>query len=178
MEKYLNQEEYAALQQRLRDGQANVDISRSIAWQFFVRVPSRSIQDATGRSLRLKKSVMLGSILIIGGILLVSLGLIIGNFGWGAALGVPLAGIFWTVVAGFTPDRGNQVQGGAIFLFVMVIAWLVPSDYGLPLALLATSLMIQRLSHVLAQFWVIELVSESFSAYDMMVEHINIVEAT
>ena len=47
-------------------------------------------------------------------------------------------------------------------------------DYSVPLFLFTLSLWVHRLTYVAAQAFLINIVTDSFSAYDMLAEHVAI----
>lgn len=174
MKKYLEADEYESLRSRIAAGKASMRVSKSVARQFFMRVTNESVKAETGESIPLKKLVIWSGVVAPVVLLFSALWQIVIDFGWAAAIAVPLVGIFWTVIAGFTAEKGGWIESIVALVLGLGIAWLLPSDYGLALALLTISLIIHRISHGLAQHWVERLVGRSFAAYDMLVEHITI----
>lgn len=174
MKRYLTEKEFSDLRPQLADGRVRLRISKSVARQFFLRVDNASIRNITGESLLLQKTVIRASIALGVILMLSALYVIIREFGWGAALAVPLAGIFWTVIAGFTSERGNWQHGAIGLALALALAWFLPLAYGLPLVLMAVSLMLLRIAYDLAQRWVEGLVMRSFPAYDMLVDHVDV----
>lgn len=172
MKYYLSENEFVEMRQRLQSGEASLTVAASVARQFFTRVSNASIEETTGRSMMLQKLAVFSGIVVATLLLLAGLGLVIYSFGWGAAILVPLLGIFWTVLAGFTGDRGNWIHTVVGLVVGVGLGLLVDDAYGTPLILLTVSLCIHRSTYQLAQYFVVDLVSTSFPAYDMMVEHI------
>ncbi len=174
MNKYLTPEQFEALRPALESGSTRLFISKSIARQFLMRVSNDSIVEETGSSMFLQKALIwAGVILSILGIL-VALGLLVLQLGWSAAIAVPLVGIFWTVVAGFSSDLGTWVHTALAALLVAVAAFLTPGHIAVPVLLVGGSLVIVRITYSLAQVFAIRLVGRSFAAYDMLVPHITI----
>lgn len=174
MNKYLDEADFENLRQKLEARQAKILISKSIARQFFFRVSNQSILETTGESLVFKKSAIWAILGLAMVLMLTTLGSIILDSGWSAAITVPLVGIFWTVVAGLTSHLGSWVHSAVALVAATLIAWFLPASYALPLMELTLSIVLIRFAHELAQRWVTALVSRSFAAYDMMAPHITL----
>jgi len=174
MKKYLTEDEYLSFQQRLARGEARLTIARRVARQFFTHVENASIRSITGRSMALQKLVIRVGIALPYVLLLLCIGAIIMYFGWFAALGVPLAGMFWTVIAGLTGDKGTWAHGTVGLVVGLGLAAVIDVIYAIPVTLCVISLWLHRMTYILAQLWITRLVSNSFAAYDMLVEHIDI----
>lgn len=172
MKKFLTEDEFKALQPRLETGSARILVSKSIARQFFLRVANDSIIETAGESMRTKKAVIWLMLAIGINLMLATLILITIQSGWGAALAVPLVGIFWTVIAGFTSHLGNWIHSVIGLILGIGLALMLPAGYAVPLAMLTLSLVSLRAANEIAQYWVTALLSRSYPAYDMMVEHI------
>jgi len=174
MKPYLTREQFDELRPRIEEGGVRMRVSKSIARQFFLRVENTSVRETTGESLQLEKALIWLILVTSIVLMLAALYFIVVDFGWGAAVAVPLVGIFWTVVAGFTSERGDWRHGAIGLALALGLAWIVPAAYGIPLALIAISLVLLRSAYDLAQHWVEDLVGRSFPAYDMLVDHVDV----
>lgn len=176
--RYLEADEFESLKSRITAGEASMRVSKSVSRQFFLRVTNESVKAETGESVSLQRIVIWVGALFPVFLLFAALWQIIVDFGWAATIAVPLVGVFWTVVAGFTADKGGWIESTIGLVLGIGIAAITASNYGVPLALITISLVVHRLSYALAQHWVERLVSQSFAAYDMLVEHIVINDPT
>jgi hypothetical protein len=174
MNRYLNEEEFEGLRRRIEAGKASVSIPRGISRQFFTRVDNASIRSTTGRSLIAQKLVIWTGITVSAALLVVCCAAVIFYFGWFASLGVPLVGMFWTVIAGLTGDQGTWLHGAIGLVVGLCLAAILEIGYGVPLALFVVSLWLHRSNYGLAQRWLTQLISTSYGAFDMLVEHIEI----
>ncbi len=170
----LTQEQYQDLQAKIARGQARVVVTRSLARQFFFNVANRNVRDLTGQSMRWPKFVVVALLIISVMMALTCFGLVISNFGWWATLGVPLVGIFWTVLAGFTTEMGSVSSTSAMVAAALMLSPMLPGDYSEPFVLFAGSLFSYRLAHFLAEYFFVGLIKRSFDAYDMLCEQIDI----
>lgn len=177
MKKYLTEEEFETVSQHLASGEASIVVPRRVARQFFTRVPIESIRATTGRFMFPQKIAIWVGVLASPALLVVCIGAVIYYFDWFAALAVPIVGMFWTVIAGLTGDKGDIWYGIAGLVAGLLLAWLLEPAYGIPLALFTVSLFIHRITYQVAELWLTGLVSSSFGAYDMLVEHIELEDA-
>jgi hypothetical protein len=174
MQHFINEAEFEALQPQLKAGTARISVPRAVARDFYLRVPNHSIRATAGQSeLGTKFLVWVG---IISAILLMLLcaAVIIWHFGWTAAFIVPLTGIFWTIVAGLTGDKGSFIRGTLALIPAGLLASLLPLNFAEPLVLLSCSLWIHRAVYLFAEWRLLKLVSSSFAAFDMLIEHLEI----
>lgn len=174
MKRYLTESEHEELRRSLERGDATLSVPRSVARQFFLRVDNASIVETTGESMVLQKSLIWLGIIGHATLFIASLVSIGYYFGWMATVGIPLVGIFWTILAGLTGDKGSMLHGSIGLAAAVLLAVLIPIGYAVPLILFATSLWLHRSCYMLAQYWVTSLVVRSFPAYDMLVEHIDV----
>lgn len=172
MNRYLNEEEFSSLQADFAAGNARVVIPRSIARQFFVRVDNDSIKATTNESAIIQKLMIWTGILTAPVLLAVCLLIISVELGWSAAFAVPLIGIFWTVLAGFTSESGAWYEITAA-LAVAFVVWLAyANNYALALFFFTMSLWVHRMTFILAQHFLEQIITSSFDAYDMLVDHV------
>ncbi len=174
MTNYLTESEHDILRAQISAGDASIQISKEVARQFFTHVSNSSVQSTLGESITFKKLVIYAGIFLPIALLVATLGAILYLFGWGAAIGIPLTGAFWTIVAGLAGARGSWVHDAVGLAAGMGIAVVIPPEYSIPLAMFTTSLIMYRLNYLLAQVWLERLVARSFVAYDMLVEHIKV----
>lgn len=174
MKKYLTEQEFETVRQHLASGEASLVVPRRVSRQFFTRVPVESIRATTGRFMLLQKIAIWAGVLAAPLLLVICIGAVIFYFDWFATLAVPIVGMFWTVIAGLTGDKGEVWYGVAGLAAGLLFAWLLEPAYAIPLALFSLSLFIHRITYEVAQIWLTGLVSSSFGAYDMLVEHIEL----
>lgn len=177
MKKYLTVEEFEALKARIARGTSGLQISRRVSRQFFTRVNNASIVETTGRSMLAQKLIVWSGVLASPALLLLAIAAIVFHFGWISAIAVPLVGTFWTVIAGFTGDKGTWWHGLIGLIAGLGLSAFIEPAYGIPLALFTVSLWIHRSNYRLAQIWLTQLITTSFGAFDMLVEHIDIRDA-
>ncbi len=174
MIKHLTAEEFEAVRSRVHAGKASIRIPRGVARQFFTHVSNRSIIDITDLSaLREKILVWLG----IGGALFALAAcvlLVVQWYGLWAVVAVPLIGIFWAILAGLTHEEGHWQTISIALLASMAAALFFSSPYAIVLFLFVLSLWIHRITYILAQHFLERLVLDSFDAWDMLVEHIDL----
>ncbi|MCB1647164.1 MAG: hypothetical protein KDI36_17010 [Pseudomonadales bacterium] len=174
MSEFLTETEFLELQPELQAGKARLCIPRSISRDFFIRVSNSSVENTTGHSLRLKKFVIWTGVAIPPLMFIACAAHVINEFAWTATLLIPLLGIFWTIVTGLTGDRGNFLAGTVAMLLAVGIASLLPQAYAVILLLISLSLWLHRCVFFLAQHWLVQLLAQSYPAFDMLVEHIEI----
>ena len=176
MAEYLSREEFAELQSRLSAGAARISVTRSMARHFFINVGNRSIRDLTGVSMRGQKSLVFMLLLIAFAIIAFCLFLTFEEFGWLAMFAVPLTGIFWTVIAGFTTEFGSALISTLLFIPCLVLAYFLPESYRWLFASFVTSIYFYRMAHIVAQHFLTMFVSTSYDAYEMLCEHIEVIQ--
>jgi hypothetical protein len=174
MAKYLTKEEYAVLQYDLSVGAAKLFVTRSMARQFFINVTHRNIKNLTGVSVLGEKLLVLASLASALVLITVCLALAVKEFGWGATFVVPLIGIFWTVVVGFTTDSGSMLVSTLLFIGCLALTYFLPEAYGWLFGIFVTSVYSYRIAHISAQSFLVTLVSSSYDAYNMLEEQIEI----
>ncbi|MEX0942608.1 MAG: hypothetical protein WD002_08690 [Pseudomonadales bacterium] len=171
---YLNETQFQEIQPKFISGQAQIKVDRNVARQVFTHVPNKSIVETTGRSMLGKKVIILTGLILPVILFLACLILIVYYFGWYSTIVVPLTGIFWTIIVGLTADKGTWIHSTAGIAVGLGIAVLVPINFGIPIALFSVSLWLQRMTYLLAEIWVTELVTQSYGAYDMLAEHLSL----
>ncbi len=174
---YLSKEEHGELRHKMSEGKTRVTLPRNLARQFFFKVGRGEVRDVTGESIALQKLGVLLSLFTSFVLIVTCLVLIVYEFGWLSMLALPLTGIFWTIIVGFTTELGNLIATAVGFVIVTAIALLAGEPYLAPLLLFSISIVLFRISHIMAQYFLIDLIVDSFDAYDMLAEHI-IVEDT
>ncbi len=102
------------------------------------------------------------------------LALVVKDFGWGATFAVPIIGIFWTVIVGFTTESGSVLLSTLLFVPCLILAYFLPEAYSELFGIFATSVYSYRISHIIAQRFLTTLVSSSYNAYNMLEEQIKI----
>jgi len=176
MTQLLSEKDYLALQKRLEAGTAELTVPRQIARQFFFRVTSKAVVSITGQSVLLQKAFLHLLFAVSVGLFMACLALLFTGFNLGAAIAIPAIGIFWTIITLLTSDKGNQWVGHlGVSLSLLPLLFLSPS-YSYPLALIGVSIWLHRWMYFLARYWLVALVTRSYDAFDMMVEHIDITE--
>ncbi len=178
MTTHLSADEFAGLQQEFREGRSAISIPRAVARRFFTHVAASAIRTTTGQGAFLKKTViwagLLFSPLVLGACCL----LVAWEFEWIATLVIPIIGIFWTIFAGYTSNIGRWQPATLLVAAAVANLYVMPPDLSRPLLLFILSLWIHRITYILAEHWLTGLVEKSFSAYEMLEEHIVIVEKT
>ena len=177
MSKYLTEEQFKAIQAHIRAGDASLTISRGIARRFFMRVSNASIKSSTGNSALLQKTLVwtiqacaLLCLLICGAIM-------IDSFGWWAALAVPVAGASWAILAGLTNEDGEWLSITILLAASIASYSFITPTYSLPLIFFVFSLWLHRMTYILAQKLLISIVEDSYAAYDMLAENVEIRDA-
>ncbi len=177
MTTYITEDEYTALQSRIETGDASVTIPRGVARQFFTHVNNASIKSITDTSMLMQKCLIWLAIAFSIMSLLVSAIFIIKSFGYWAAVAVPLTGIFWVLLAGLTYEEGSWMSLTAAFIASLVAIFFMAKVYSLPAFFFVLSVWVYRITYILAQTLLTGLVKESYAAFDMLVEHIDIQES-
>ena len=163
MADFLTQEEHAELVREIDAGSSNILVSRSMSRQFFINVGRRNVRDLTGISVILEKIIVLGLLAASIVLLIACLAFVITDFGWGALLAVPLIGIFWTILVGFTGEMGSWTSTIVIYLFVMLFSPLLGQSYGFAIMLFASSLAAYRVSHLAATHFLYRLFNQALA---------------
>lgn len=171
---YLSEQEHQELVDELAAGRASVQLSRHASRHFFLRVSSREVSETIDSSVIGQKFIVLGSLTIAIALIATSLGMLLLEQSWLAMFSVPLVGIFWTVIAGFTTEYGSMLSSTLLLLVAFAIAWVLPAGYQLPLVTFALSLFFYRLGHIAAQYFLKHIVTSSYQAWDMLAEHITV----
>jgi hypothetical protein len=177
MSKYLTEEEFKGVQAHIKVGDASLTISRSIARRFFMRVSNASIRSNTGNSALLQKMLVWLTQACALSCLLICGGMMIDSFGWWAALAVPVAGASWAILAGLTNEDGEWLSITILLAASIASYALVTSTYSMPLIFFVLSLWLHRMTYILAQKLLIDIVEDSYAAYDMLAENIEIQDA-
>jgi hypothetical protein len=171
---HLSKEKFDILMKSRADGKTVLSIPKQVARRFFTRVGNDSVKDTIGMSVNIQKLVILAGVLaspLIFGIFAISIYLHMGAAY--ASIVVPLAGICWTVVYGLTSHWGGWLVG-TIPLMAALALLMAGSGLGEPLFLFVLSIWLQRSTYLLAGKWLEHIVSSSYEAYEMLVEHITI----
>jgi len=177
MNRYLTEEEFKVIQAHIKEGDASLTISRSIARHFFMRVSNASIKSKTGNSALLQKALVWTSQVCALFCLLICGGVMIDSFGWWAAIAIPVAGASWAILAGLTNEDGGWLSI-TIFLAASIASYsFITPTYSAPLIIFVFSLWLHRMTYILAQKLLIAIVEESYAAYDMLVENVEIQDA-
>jgi hypothetical protein len=177
MSKYLNQEEFKAIQAHIRVGDASLTISRSIARRFFIRVSNASIKSNTGNSALLQKTLVWTTQACALFCLLICGGFMIDSFGWWAAIAVPVVGASWAILAGLTSEDGEWLSITVLLAVSIASYAFVTPIYSIPVIFFVFSLWLHRMTYILAQKLLIAIVEDSYAAYDMLAENVEIQDA-
>ncbi len=174
MQDHLTEEEFSNLMQQRREGKARLHVSRDVARNFFTRVDGRSVKATTGRSIILQKLCVWTGIIASPLVFLFFIGFVFMRFGGAyATLIISFAGICWTVIYGLTSHHGGWLIG--TIPFVLSIAFLSSNlSASEPLFLFVLSLWLQRTTYLMSRSWLESIVSGSYEAYEMMVDHVTI----
>jgi hypothetical protein len=174
MAEYLTKDEYKVLQSDLSTGVARLFVTRSLARHFFINVTNRNIKDLTGVSVLGKKSQVLA--LLVTALILITACLVLTamEFGWAAMFAIPLVGIFWTIIVGFTTESGSMLFSTVLFIPCLLLSYFLPGAYGWLFANFVASIYCYRVAHMIAQNFLITLLSSSYDAYDMLSEQIKV----
>jgi hypothetical protein len=178
MAEYLSKDEYKALQSDLSSGSARIHVTRSMARQFFINVTNRNVRDLTGITVLGQKLLVLALlatalILIITCLVLTAL-----EFGSAAMFAIPLIGIFWTIIVGLTTDSGSMLLSTLLLTPCILLAYYLPVEYVWLFGNFIASIYCYRVAHILAQNFLVKLVSSSYDAYDMLDEQIVLTRDT
>ena len=174
MARHLTPEEFTDLQSELDEGASRLHFTRSFSRRFFTNVGLRSVKEHTGLSILPEKTLVIALLVMSLLLLIACLADIYVRFGWLSLFVLPLVGIFWTVLAGFTTEMGSWLSSTASLLVVLFICFWLPRDYAEPAAMFATSVYLYRLGHILAFRFLSRLIARSYDAYDMLYEQIEV----
>jgi hypothetical protein len=177
MTTYLTNDEYIALQSRIESGQASMTVPRGVARQFFTHVSNSSIKAITDTSMFWAKVLIWAIITLSIVLFLITLALVINYFGFWSAIAVPLIGIFWVVLAGLTYEEGNWIGMTIVLIAAFINIFFMVQMYALPIFLFVLSVWIYRASYLIAQKMLLGLINQSYSAFDMLAEHVKIHQA-
>ena len=177
MTSYLTEEEYAALQIRIEAGESTISVPRGVARQFFTHVNNSSIKSITDTSMLWQKCLIWVTIFFSVLTLLVAAIFIISSFGYWSAVAVPLTGIFWVVLAGLTYEEGSWTSMTVILAASFAVIFFMAQVYSLPAFFFIISVWTYRITYILAESLLTDLIKKSYSAFDMLVEHVEIQEA-
>jgi hypothetical protein len=172
MAEHLSKDEHKVLQSELTSGSARIHVTRSMARQFFFNVTNQNVSSQTGVSVLGQKLLVLtllatALILIITCLILTAL-----EFGSAAVFAAPLVGIFWTVIVGLTTDSGSIRLSTLLSIPCLLLAYYLPGEYVWLFGNFIASIYCYRVAHILAQNFLVTLVSSSYHAYDMLDEQI------
>ncbi|MEX2489238.1 MAG: hypothetical protein WD356_06865 [Pseudomonadales bacterium] len=174
MTDFLNEQEFTQLQQDIAAGKARLSIPRSVSRQFFLRVDNKSIKATTGESALGKKLLVWLGTIVAPLLFALCAVIIILEAGVMAALAVPLVGIIWTVLAGFTSETGDWPSATSAVALTLIVYLFAQQAYTLALFFFALSLWLHRMTYILAEYFLSQIVASSFPAYDMLVDHIKL----
>ncbi len=174
MAELLSSDEHNALRQEVETGRARIVITRGLARRFYTRVGHRNVRDLTGQSQWHHRSIVIGLLGISLTLILIGLILLGMHLGFGAVVAIPLTGIFWTILAGFTTEHGDLRLTSLLTIIVLVPCQLLPQTYVWTASLFITSLFIYHTTHIVAQAFLCQLLVESYEAFDMLADHIEI----
>ncbi len=171
---YLTPEQYQDLLKEIEQGQSSLSVSRNLARQFFFNVGNRNIRDLTGVSMRGRKTTVVALLFLALGLAALCLGLVVREFGWWATIGVPMVGIFWTVLAGFSTEMGGYLSNLLWLVGSALAAYFLPQEFSLTLVTFALSMFTYQMAHLIAETFLLQLIHTSYDAYDMLCEQIEL----
>ncbi|MDA0978463.1 MAG: hypothetical protein O3B72_07895 [Proteobacteria bacterium] len=171
----LNRSDYDALLDDLQADRAQLQISRNVARRFFTHVSPGNIHSVTGQYVVIQHLLVIAS--LVAGVLCAAASLLVVylEFDTMAFLAVPLTGILWTVIAGFSNELGGTWDTLSMYLVSLVLIWFLPTGYILPVFFFVTGLLLYRAAHLLAAYFLKKLVIGSFEAFEMLEQHITVV---
>ena len=174
MTEYISEQDHEALKVKLVDGSAIITIPRNVARKFYTRVTAEAVHSITGQSIGIKKVTVWLTLGAVALLFLCCLALIAYKLGWVAAMIIPLVGIFWTILIGLTGDKGGWIIGNLGLGFCLSTLYFLSPNYSIPISLFGISVWLHRFINFLSQYWLQKLVTNSYDAFDMLVEHIHI----
>lgn len=177
---YSTAEGHVRLEHELTDGSVEISISRTIARQFYTMTPLAEIKSKTGRSQVLAKGLVWIGLLLAPLLFILSALLIIYYYGWWAAINIPMAGILWSIIAGFLNPTGSwaTMTGALAFFTAVALTNLVTASLTLPLLLWTASLWVNRMTYQSAAFFLTRLIITSRAAFEQLEEHITVKNIT
>lgn len=176
----LTPEEHARLAHEVTAGSIEISISRSMARQFYTMTPTAEIKSKTGQSQLAGKLIVWLGLFFTPLLFTLSALLIIYFYGWWAAINIPLAGILWSVIAGFLNPTGSWVPMSVALVFFVALALsnLIAPSLALPLLAWTASLWVNRMTYHFAALFLTRLVVKSSAAFELLEEHISIKKVT
>jgi len=178
MAEHLTKDEYKVLQSELSSGSARIHVNRSMARQFFINVTNRNVRNLTGVSVLGQKLLVLALLATALTLIITCLVLIALEFGSAAMFAIPLVGIFWTVIVGLTTDSGSMFLSTLLLIPCLLFAYYLPVEPAWLFGNFIASIYCYRVAHILAQKFLVTLVSSSYDAYDMLDEQIALTRDT
>lgn len=175
----MTREEHDQLVEACAAGSIAITVPRNVARQFFIRVPRADVKQETGFTFFFSKAAVWVGLLLAPALLVVSLGLIIIYYGWMSTIYVTLAGVLWSVIAGFLNPEGGWkpvVLPLLVLAVFHVFEWADPEIVAVLLAWVS-SLVAHRATYMGAQALLINLILHSSAAYDMLEDHIQIIDS-
>ena len=94
-----------------------------------------------------------------------------------AALTVPVAGASWAILAGLTNEDGQWLSITVLLAASIASYLFISPTYSIPLMLFVFSLWLHRMTYILAQKLLIAIIEDSYDAYDMLAENVEIQDA-
>ena len=174
MNRYLTEEAFHGLQQRIKRGEVVLSVPPGVAKQFFTRVTSSAIKGTTGVAVIAEKLLIWSGVVLAPLVLLACFGYVAVEFDSLAAFAIPMIGVFWTVFAGYTNERGKWQPLTIILSIAAVNTLILEFAYSIPIFLFTLSLWIHRLTYVASQTFLTSIVTNSYPAYDQLAEHVQI----
>lgn len=175
MTENLTKEEFSILMKSRAAGKTTLTIPKEVARHFFTRVGNESVTETIGASVAARKLIIWAAVLASPLVFVVFMVSILLGFGATyASIVIPVAGICWTVIYGLTSDWGGWLVGTIPLLLAAVTTSLTNSSIGLPLFLFILSIWLQRSTYLLAGKWLEDIVSNSYEAYEELIEHVTI----
>ena len=169
---HLSQEEHAALQAEVTAGDATINISGTTARRFFLRVSSREVHETVGHGTAFQRSIVWAGTLLGPALLIACCAVIALTSGFWAAVGIPLIGMFWAVLAGLNNEDGDwQVVTVALIVGIGIFAW-SPGGYTGPLLLFIASIWIHRITFLVARAFLLKLVMRSHATWEELGDHL------
>jgi len=179
MNEFIPEEEFALLMKDRRAGNTTLIIPSIVARRFFTHIGRDAVLETTGKSITLKKTLILACAVLAPLLFLcftVSIYLAYGSSY--ASFIIPVAGICWVIIFGLTSNHGGWAVGTVPLVLSGILLATTNTSYGLPLTLLILSIWLQRSTYLLSAFWLENIVAHSYAAYEILVEHIEITTIT
>ena len=176
MPKYLSEQDYNNLMTDRKAGNIDIEISKEVARQFFTHLSRHNIEQKIGRSVTLKKLLILLFALAAPAVFACYMYSVYAHYdATAASFIIPASGIFWIVVYGFTSNQGGWLIGTIPLVAAALLVFTTELKLAEPLTLLLLSLWLQRSTYLLATFWLKDIISQSYAAFEELVEHIQII---